>query len=197
MKASQIKSIVIIIIVVLTTTNLFSQNQSNPTLGYTDKEEFFQGQNRRNLKVNSVGNFLGTTKITYEQILKPGKSIELRAILVDGGQQGITGSLGYKVYRTPSFIGPNMQRKNILEGTYIKPEIFFGKVKNEGLFYSENEADFTAGMVLNIGKQWVISDSIVLDLFTGAGAGKGEYIRGYLVGNGFVATAGMHLGFTF
>jgi len=199
MKNLKVKSIVIIIIVILTTNNIFSQNQAATAdlKSYTDKKEYFEGQNRRNLKINFIGNFIGTTKISYEQILKPGKSLEIKATLVEGGNMGITGSLGYKFYRKPTFIAPNMQRRNILEGAYFKPEIFLGSVTNEGLLFSEKEATTTAGVLLNIGKQWVIADSIVLDLYAGAGAGSGEYLRGYLVGNGLVVTGGLNLGFSF
>lgn len=199
MKALQVKSIVTIIILILTTTNVFSQSQtaSGNLLDYTDKEEYFVGQNRRNLKVNFIGNFIGTTKISYEQILKPGRSFEIKATLVDMGEKGITGSIGYKIYRKPTFIAPNMQRRNILEGLYLKPEVFFGSVYNEGLLTSEDEAKPTAGILLNIGKQLVVSNSLILDLYVGAGAGQGDYFRGYLVGNGLVATAGLNLGFSF
>ena len=195
MKNLKVKSIVIIIIAILISNNTFAQD--NATVEYTDKAEFFVGQKTRVLKANFVANFWGTTKISYEQILKPGRSLELKGTLIDMGAEGGFGSVGYKFYKKPTFIAPGMRRRNILEGTYFKPEIFVGMAKRETLFDTADEAEMSAGVVLNIGKQWVVAETIVIDTFFGVGTGAGNSLRGYLVNDGLVMTSGLSFGFAF
>jgi len=195
MKSLKVKSIVIIIIAILISNNTFAQD--NTKVKYTDKAEFFEGQKTKAIKANFAGNFWGTTKVSYEQILKPGKSMEMKLTLIDFGSQGAMGSVGYKFYKKPTFVAPGMQRRNILEGTYFKPEIFLGMTNKETLFDTADEATATAGVVLNIGKQWVVADAIVIDTYIGLGAGAGDSLRGYMVNGGLALTSGISFGFTF
>lgn len=195
MKSLTAKSIVIVIIAILTSTNIFSQNEATTT--YVDKAEFFEGQKRNNVKINFVGNFIGTTKITVEHITKPGRSFEVKGILVDGGEQAMIAAAGYKFYSKPTFVAPGMQRRNIMEGTYFKPEIFVGMGKDETVFDAADEMTAIAGLVLNIGKQWVIAKTFVIDTYVGTGVGTGGSFRGYIVGEGLVLTGGINFGFAF
>ena len=198
MKNLKVKSIVIIVMAILISNNVFAQTQIAPTsLEYTDKAEFFEGQKTHALKINFAGNFIGTTKISYEQILKPGRSFEVKATLVDGGEHSIFGSVGYKFYKKPTFIAPNMQRRNILEGTYFKPEIFAGVARFDGIYESSSEAEPTLGLVLNIGKQWMIGDFFVIDAYVGTGVASGSHVRGYLANEGLLLTSGINFGFAF
>jgi len=194
MKTLQVKSIVIILIALLTSVNVFSQDYS-----YSEKDEYFEGQKRRALKVNFIGNFLGTTKLSYEQIHRPGRSFELKATFVERGKQGIFGSVGYKIFKKPTFIAPNMKRRHLLEGTYFKPEIFFGMAKDEDWTDAKTKAKAKSayGVVLNIGKQWVFGDAIIIDTYFGTGVGTGKQIRGYATGKGLVLTGGLSFGFAF
>lgn len=195
MKNLKVKSIVIIIIAILISNNTFAQD--NGTVKYTDKAEFFEGQKTKVLKVNFAGNFWGTTKITYEQILKPGRSLELKGTLIDMGSQGGFGSVGYKFYKKPTFVAPGMQRRNILEGAYLKPEVFVGMAHKVTLHDTADEAEMSAGVVLNIGNQWVVAENVVVDAYFGVGAGTGDSLRGYLVKEGLVITSGLNFGFAF
>jgi len=192
MTTLQIKSIVLIIITVLTSTILFAQDNS-----YTDKEEYFTGQKRHALKINFIGNFFGTTKISYEHITKPGRSLEFKATLIEGGQHSIFGSVGYKFYKKPTFIAPGIQRRNIMEGAYFKPEIFFGKAKKDSIFEGSSESKSALGLVFNLGNQWVINEFIIVDTYLGTGVGNGSNLRGYLGGKGLILTGGLNVGFAF
>jgi len=195
MKTLKIKSIVIIITAIIFSNHLFAQDNSK--LEYTDKEEYFEGQSKRALKVNFVGNFIELTKVTYEHIVKPGRSLEVKGTLIDMGSDGGFGSIGYKFYKKPSFIAPGMQRRHILEGTYFKPEIFIGKSQRLLLFDSAEESEMSAGIILNIGKQWVLGKHFVIDTYFGVGAGGGNSFRGYFVGDGLALTSGLNFGFAF
>jgi len=50
---------------------------------------------------------------------------------------------------------------------------------------------------LNIGKQWVVAESIVIDTYFGVGTGAGDSLRGYMVSEGLVLTSGLSFGFAF
>lgn len=167
------------------------------TIDEIDLEEYFEGQKRNAIKGNFIGNFWGTTKISYEHVLKPARSIETKMTLITGDDSGFIGSFGYKIYRKPSFIAPNMRRRNIMEGTYIKPELFVGSVDQSGIFESRSRKEKVAGAVLNIGKQWIIGEVFAIDTYIGTGVGTGSTYRGYLMGEGLVMTAGLNFGFTF
>lgn len=199
MKALQLKSIGIILILILSSINIFAQNETTTSsIDYTDKEAFFEGQNNRALKVNFIGNFMGTSKISYEQIAKPGRAIELKLTLIEMGAEGAIGSIGYKIYKKPSFVAPHMQRRNILEGAYLKPEIFFGRVNYEYLISdNKNDSSINSGILLNLGKQWTFGKSFVIDTYVGTGIGNGHHFRGYFNQGGLVMTAGINFGYAF
>jgi hypothetical protein len=196
MTTLKVKSIVFILITIFAATALMAQD-SRLENDYTDKEEYFTGQKRRALKINFIGNFWGTTKISYEQVVEPGKSLELKATIVDAGQQSFFGSVGYKFYKKPSFIAPGMQRRNVLEGTYFKPEIFFGMSKEERLFENDSERKPALGLVLNLGKQWMIGEVFTIDAYVGTGVGTGNHLRGYFGNGGLILTGGLNFGFAF
>ena len=91
MKSLKVKSIVIVIIATLFSNITFAQDNSK--LEYTDKAEFFEGQKTRALKINTVGTLLGLFKLTYEQMIQPGRNLELKDTYHGSS---LTGSIGYK-----------------------------------------------------------------------------------------------------
>jgi len=167
-----------------------------------DVEEYFAGQKRRNLKVSFFGPLVGTTKFTYEQVIKPGRSWEAKMAIVGLGlsdisdDTGLFGSVAYKFYRKPTFVTSDMRRRNIFQGAYLKPEFFFGGHSDN--YGSERKSNVTsAGLLLNLGMQWVFADRIVVDTHFGAGYGTGESYNGYFVYDNRAMGAGINVGFTF
>ena len=95
-----------------------------------------------------------------------------------------------------------MKRRNVLEGTYIKPEFFLGAesswVRTGDGLEIKRTANVSTGLMLNLGTQWTIGDSFLIDTYIGGGIGTGKSNRGYLIGeNGLVMNAGVNFGFSF
>ena len=172
-----------------------------------DDAAMFEGQKKSAIKISFLGPLLGYTNILYERNIKPGRSWEVKAGIIGLGKQyddkavGFLGSWAYKFYRKPDFHTAEMKRTHILQGGYLKPEIFAGYSS----FYdvddstnNEKESHGTFGLLLNIGKQWVFDSDLVLDLAFGIGYGGGESRRSiYVVGDsGFAGNFTLNLGWT-
>ena len=79
--------------------------------------------------------------------------------------------------KTPDYYIPGMRSSHILNGSYFKPEIVFNVFNYDGYSYdffnpgsTTRENSISGAIVLNLGKQWVISNFLV-DLYFGAGFG--------------------------
>ncbi len=155
-----------------------------------DATELFEGQHKKNLKVSFLGPLLGYTNIMYEQNIKPGRSWEAKACIIGLGRQfddharGFIGTVAYKFYKKPTFYTDDMKRTHLLQGAYVKPEFFLGRTTFDTYDYydpfngkRESQSSTTAGLMLNLGKQWVFDDAFVLDLSAGIGYGTGESRR--------------------
>jgi len=150
-----------------------------------DATEFFQDQKKAAIKVSFFGPLVGYTNITYERNIRPGRSWEAKACLIGLGRRvvnesvGFIGTYAYKFYKKPTFYTSDMKRSHILQGGYIKPEVFTGYTTFNDIFDGgtntfERRESFTGGLLLNIGKEWVFDDAFVLDLSVGGGYGFGE-----------------------
>jgi len=173
-----------------------------------EQDSNFTGQKKRALKISFIEPMLGSTTISYEQNIKPGRSMEFRGTIVGAGlnndiqASGFVGAVSYKFYRKPSFVTSDLKRRHILQGGYFKPEVFVGHTSYEiyrSFTSSEvRESSTTGGFLLNFGKQWVAGDVFVVDLHTGIGFGGGESYYGYtIVGDNIVLSFGLDIGFAF
>lgn len=174
-----------------------------------DASEMFAGQKKSAIKVGFLGPLTGQTTIVYERNIKPGRSWEIKAALIGLGRKtemeskGFIGSYAYKFYKKPTFYTSDMKRSHLLQGGYIKPELFAGFTSfNEGFDYNNNSdlrsESFTGGVLLNIGKEWVFDDAFVLDLSFGFGYGAGESYSAIWVepSSGFAFTGNLSIGWT-
>ena len=176
-----------------------------------DMEVYFEGQKTRALKISFLGPMIGFTSFTYEQSIKPGHSWEVKATLPglgidpdeDRNVKGFIGSIGYKLLKKPSFVTSDLRRRHILQGGYIKPELFIGHSSfNEYRYFvqgDERKSSTTFGLLLNLGKQWVFGEAFVLDISGGLGFGGGETIRGYYMSSGgnIAGSIAVDIGFVF
>lgn len=174
-----------------------------------DVEEYFEGQKKRALKISFVGPLIGQTSFIYEQNIRPGRSWEAKAVIVglgfnrdlDANARGFIGSASYKLYRKPTFVTSDLRRRHILQGAYLKPEIFVGSITRDvnlfGAGSDQRESDVIAGFMLNLGKQWVFADVVPLDVSIGIGYGSGESSTAYIVSDGFAFTSGLNIGIAF
>ncbi|MEO6036837.1 MAG: hypothetical protein ABIQ93_00400 [Saprospiraceae bacterium] len=175
-----------------------------------DEATAFEGQKKAAIKISFLGPLIGYTNIMYERNIKPGRSYEIKACLIGLGKQyadkprGVIGSAAYKFYKKPDFYATNFKRTHILQGAYVKPEVFLGGSSHEQTEYStypfktSREQSFAFGLLLNLGKQWVMDNAFVLDLGFGVGYGAGTSTRAIYVGGdaGFAFTFSFNIGLT-
>ncbi|MFK7772412.1 MAG: hypothetical protein AB8F94_09740 [Saprospiraceae bacterium] len=166
-----------------------------------DMVEHYQGQKRRALKVGLISPLIGTTKISYEQTIRPGRSFEVKGTFIGIGfngssSSGMYGSVGYKMYKKPNFITSDMKRSHLMQGLYVKPEVFFGSYTG-GTWDRDDQKLGGAGALLNVGMQWVLAEVFVFDVAIGGGYGTGESYQGYLIHDNFVTAGSINIGFLF
>lgn len=173
-----------------------------------DATELFAGQKKAAIKVGFLGPLVGYTNVIYERNIRPGRSWEVKGVLVGLGRKmddeavGFIGTYAYKFYKKPTFYTSDMKRSHLLQGGYIKPEVFIGYTSfiAQYDFYnntaSEKTESFTGGFILNLGKEWVFDDAFVFDLSFGVGYGAGESRRSIFVypGTGFATQANLSIG---
>ncbi len=174
-----------------------------------DAAEMFEGQKKSAIKISFLGPLLGYTNILYERNIKPGRSWEIKGGIIGLGKQyadkavGFIGSYAYKFYKKPDFYTSDVRRGHILQGGYIKPEVFFGYSSfydedDFGTLETDKSSHAAVGLLLNLGKQWVFDDAFVLDLAFGIGYGGGESHRSiYVIGDsGFAFSISTNIGWT-
>lgn len=198
-------------------TEVYSDNFNNPDL-YTH-------QRRQGIKVGFLAPLAGHTSFIYERNISPGRGFELKASIIGLGlnndnreARGTFFSGGYKFYRTPDYYMKGMRYAHVMKGGYIKPEIMLG-------FYSENIQEFIGqtapsearrdvnfgAIMINLGKQWVFSDFLMVDFYTGLGYAFDNSANDDLLtvarhhfgvlkfgeGTNFAGTLGLNIGFLF
>ena len=174
-----------------------------------DDAQMFEGQKKAAIKISFLGPLIGYTNLLYERNIKPGRSWEVKAVIVGLGRQlddkaaGFIGSYAYKFYKKPDYYTADVRRTHILQGGYIKPELFVGysSFYNTDDIYASNrvkEDHATGGLLLNIGKQWIFDGDFVLDLAFGFGYGFGESHRSIYVveDSGFAFSGTINIGWT-
>ncbi|MCC6410316.1 MAG: hypothetical protein IT270_01580 [Saprospiraceae bacterium] len=173
-----------------------------------DASEMFAGQKKSAIKIGFMGPLVGYTNIIYERNVRPGRSWEVKGVLVGLGRQledeavGFIGTYAYKFYKKPTFYTSDMKRSHLLQGGYIKPEVFVGYTSfiSDYDYYNntngEKTESFTGGFMVNLGKEWIFDDAFVLDLSFGIGYGAGESRRSIYVepNTGFAGQANLSIG---
>ena len=132
-----------------------------------DKAYFFD-DSRSNLKVNFFRVGDGEILVTYEQSINPNQSWEVtsKVFLDDEPFAGFRGGFGlqggYKIKTGTIFKGGDYRPKHLLAGGYIRPGAGF---TSRGI--SNNDRFFMTHVGIDIGKQWIFSDILSVDLFAG------------------------------
>ena len=139
----------------------------------TNSADLFLVQKRNAIKFQFLSPIAGVTTLTFERALKPGQSIEASAGIIGLGFNNPDDALGlglragYKFIRNPDYYLEGMRYAHILKGGYVRPELVLASYN----LREENRNVTKAGIMLNIGKQWVFSDVFLVDLYVGAGYG--------------------------
>ena len=168
---------------------------------FTDPENYID--NKKNaLKIDFLSPITGNTTFAYERSIRPGRSFEITLGVIglgidpnDNDQAGFFVKGGYKFIKSPDFYLRGMRYAHILKGGYIKPEIAFGYYGENTHYYdyyygssSDTREDVISGaLFLNLGKQWIMDNSFLMDFYFGVGYGfdsgpnDGDYHYGYVI----------------
>jgi hypothetical protein len=204
------------------------------TVNLKDPEQYAD-QRKHGIKINFLGPLFGFTQITYEKSLGVGKGYEVALGIIGAGknhqleyydntfqytkrnQFGFSGSFGYKFNKLPDFLFGKTRFTHLMQGGYVKPVLYLGNYSENMLIYKNNQEsverqNITFGALqFEMGKQWVFSDRMLLDVYWGFGYGFDNKDRdgGYYYGNtesynyinqrlgkspGFSLTGGIKLG---
>jgi len=196
----------------------FQKEMTNP--------ENYLDQKKNALKIDFMSPLTGNTTFSYERSLKPGRSIEASLGIIglgidpnDVDQGGSFIKFGMKFIKSPDFYLQGLRYAHILKGSYFKPEIGFSLYSKDiqtdvydpysGYYYtSEDRASIFAGFIqVVLGKQWVVDDVFLIDMYGGIGYGfddydgdSGGYHYGFVVTSDdvpFSMSAGFKIGFLF
>ena len=191
----------------------------------------YERQHKNALKISFFSPLSGNTNFTYERSLAPGKSMEFTLGIIGLGMdnydingQGAFLKAGYKLIKSPDFYLKGMRYAHLLKGIYFRPEIAISAYSYEDYYYNnyyyggygysgsnnydvkKEDTNIMLSFLLNVGKQWVFNDLLVLDLFVGAGYGFGKNDRDNSYHYAFVGacdgvpltlTSGLRIGFLF
>ena len=204
----------------------YESNLKNP--------EYYIGQPTTAIKVNFLSPLLGYTQLNYEKNLRPGRSYELSLGIIGLGKnqemstiyfsgsnsyeslkrgaRGVFSGAGYKFTRIPDFINKGTRYSHLFQGSYVKPELILGlygqnfyRNNPNGNPIQERESIFFTGLLINVGKQWVLGDAFLIDIYGGLGYAldtlnrkydnSSEYTYNDLVGNHFAMISGVDSAF--
>jgi hypothetical protein len=159
--------------------------------------ERYAGQRNKAIKLNFLSALYGYTEFGFEKSTGVGMGYELSAGIIGLGksdiidvfdyqmttvrkqQLGLFFSGGYKFGKLPDFILFGRSRmSHLMQGTYIKPVMYLGFYKenriveksNNNLEVGKQNVIFGAAQI-EIGRQWVLGDKFLLDIYEGLGYG--------------------------
>jgi len=163
-------------------------------VSYKDPESY-EGQLTKGIKVNFLAPLLGYSQFTFEKSLSPLKSYELSLGIIGAGKNqdllgyyvnnqyksykrsalGLFMEGGYKFKKIPTFFSKGTRMSHIMQGNYFEPKLTLGYFSDHALNYKNNEpqvekrSNIFGALTLNLGKQWVFGDKVLLDVYSGIG----------------------------
>ena len=159
--------------------------------------ERYAGQRKNAVKINFFSPLYGFTEIGFERSTGVGKGYELSIGFIGLGksetltwnynqlgtvkrnQAGAFISGGYKFGKLPNFVVfGKTKMSHVMQGTYAKPILYVGHYK-ENLLEDKGNGNYVVGnqqvtfgaLQIELGKQWVFSDKVLLDIYFGLGYG--------------------------
>ena len=176
--------------------------------------EYYIDQHKRALKINFLSPLMGSTEFVYERSLKPGKSWETAIGIVglaveknDKNAKGVYGKFAFKFIKDPDFYMQRMHYSHILKGAYLAPELAMRYISYDTYDFTsspERLEKFSMAVLLKFGKQWIIDNSFLVDLYGGLGYGFGSddnetLAYGFMISSEemFSLTGGIRIGWVF
>lgn len=143
----------------------------------------YQGQRKNAFKFGFLSPLLDATSFSYERSLGVARSIEGSVGLIGLGYnnlnsdhaKGVYLKLGYKLIKSPDFYLKGIHYSHILKGIYIKPEFSFSSYsykRGDNVFTNIHNSMFA--FLINFGKQWIMDDCFLVDVYAGIGYGFGN-----------------------
>lgn len=159
--------------------------------------ERYAGQANKAIKLNFLSPLYGYTEIGFEKSTGAGSGFELSLGILGAGKAGSLGyyngqfnevkrspsgvfiSGGYKFGKLPDFIlFGKSKASHLMQGTYVKPIFYFGHYTENQMqeksinVYEKNRQKVTfAALQLELGRQWVMGERFLLDIYWGLGYG--------------------------
>lgn len=161
--------------------------------------ELYADQVKRAVKVNFLSPLRGYTQFNYEKNLRPGRNYELSLGIIGLGkrqelldynmalsssgeiiyreQAGAFIGGGYKFSKMPDYLSGKDRYSHVMQGSYVKPEILFGVYEQNfekpnsngtGRILEKSTVVFSS-LIINLGKQWVLGDKLLVDIYGGLG----------------------------
>lgn len=174
--------------------------------------ERYAGQRNKAIKVNFFSPLYGYTEIGFEKNVSLGKGYEVSLGILGAGKSGTLFfynnqlgevkrsprgafiSAGYKFGKLPDFIFfGRTKATHLMQGTYVKPLVYLGAYSENIIVEKSNSVsevdrqNVTFGALqLELGKQWVLGETILLDIYSGLGFGFDNKKNSYVYyNNGF------------
>lgn len=162
------------------------------TPAINDPENYI-GSKRTGWKIGLISPVTGATNFGYERGLTPGRSMEFNLGVIGLGQNpsnrnssGAYVKAGYKFMASPNFNIRGITYSHPLQGWYIKPEIAISTYQEKTNMYygwpnlaAQRTSDiFSSAILVNVGKQSVFANVMLLDLNLGIGYGFGNIVGG-------------------
>ena len=160
--------------------------------------ERYAGQPNKAIKVNFLSPLYGYSEISFEKSTGVGKGYEFSLGVIGAGKGGILDyvypstfnevkrepfgvfiSGGYKFSKLPDFILFGKTRfTHLMQGTYAKPVIYIGHYKENQIqekagnqFVVGKQSVTFGALQLELGKQWVLGERFLLNIYSGLGIG--------------------------
>ncbi len=169
-----------------------------------NNKDYYAGQKTNALKLDFLAPLNSIFVLGFEKNIKPGISydVELGGIglgydFADLDPRGVFFRGGVKFIRQPDFYNPGVRYGHILQGTYIKPQLVYTNYGIDNIFIDkwnpttgqyenlkEREKNAGFGFLLTLGKQYVFSNIVLLDLHIGIGYGGSN--NGNMITHGFM-----------
>ncbi len=169
-------------------TESFQSNLKDP--------ELYADQSKNAIKLNFLAPLLGYTQINFEHNMRPGRSYELALGIIGLGKRqeldnyygtevkyrnaaGAFLGAGYKFSKIPDFVNNTEKYSHVLQGLYAKPEVIlgvYGEDESNSTFFDPQTTEVITrktvvfgGFLVNGGKQWVLGDAFLIDVYVGLG----------------------------
>ena len=149
------------------------------------------------IKINFLSPLYGYFEAGFEKSVSLGKAYEVALGIIVAGKNatidyyagtleevkrspfGLFISGGYKFGRLPDFlIFGKSKASHLMQGTYVKPIVYFGNYKENIIMekanstYEVGDQNVTFGALqIEFGRQWVLGEKMVMDLYWGFGYG--------------------------